>query len=158
MIKYECDICGDLNVTADTFGPGVFAEAPEVNGFKLGVAMRWWKDIAGSDGFTEAESKLVFLEVMPSIGGNEASQICGACVKLMLLEMIKEKWPSEDDPASDGADPAVREVPTEQEVHVPRPDECGDCGRPRDLLAPTHCKTPLEHRTIRSSRGGPGED
>lgn len=83
MIKYECDICGELNVPADTYGPGVLlADGIEEAG--RGKPMVWWED--------KDDIHTHYLSVMPSTD-LPGSHVCGSCINTMLLQMIEEKWP-----------------------------------------------------------------
>lgn len=71
MIKYECDNCGEVNVTAETYGPGV---VPNLRPY-----------VYSADGMC--------LEIHPHKGGME-DHICGKCVLDTVEKMLEEVRPS----------------------------------------------------------------
>lgn len=75
MLKYECDMCHEVNVPADSYGPGVMPN---------GKSFSWVSVIGG---------QTVGLEIMPTVKVKESPQICGKCVKTLVKEMMAEVWP-----------------------------------------------------------------
>lgn len=73
MLKYECDICHKINSPADTYGPGVIPQ---------GKALRW-RDLVNDS---------VGLEIMPVDVAEDPLQVCGACLKNLIEEMIHDLW------------------------------------------------------------------
>lgn len=70
MLKYECDICHEIQEPADTYGPGVHS---------LGGRPYTWLTASSTSGLT----------VMPDM----VDHVCGSCLGDLLLTLVTEIWP-----------------------------------------------------------------